>query len=131
MRSFPFELSGAYVPVLVLAGVIPGRAAVRVGPDRLTASFGFFRVETPLENVAGVEVHPGPFNPLKAIGVRYSFADGSVTFGSSTGPMVEISFESPVTVRPPGLTRHPALWVSVVDPSGLQEALRRSGSPAD
>lgn len=122
-RTFAFEISAVYAPLLALAGVSRDRAFVEVGGDRLLARFGFFRVETPLSNVADAAVRTGPFSAVKAIGVRYSFEDGSVTFGSSTGSMVEIAFERQVTVRPPGLTRHPALWVSVADPHGLRRAL--------
>lgn len=122
-ETFRFEISAAYAPILALLGVSRDRAVVEVGPDRLRARFGFFRLETPIGNVVDAAVREGPFSPLKAIGVRYSFEDGSVTFGSSTGSMVEITFEHRVTVRPPGLTRHPALWVSVADPRGLRRAL--------
>lgn len=122
-QTFAFEISAVYAPIIALAGVTRDRAVVEVGGDRLLARFGFFRVETPLSNVADAVVHEEAFSPLKVIGVRYSFEDGSVTFGSSTGSMVEITFDRPVTVRPPGITRHPALWVSVADPHGLRRAL--------
>lgn len=101
------------------------RATVEVDERRLRARFGFFRVETPTANVAEATVRDGPFNPLKAVGVRFSFEDRSITFGSNTGPMVEIRFREPVTVRPPGLTRHRALWVSVADPGGLCRVLEQ------
>ncbi|MBW3561131.1 MAG: hypothetical protein KY437_01390 [Actinobacteria bacterium] len=124
-QTFRFQVSPTYAPVLLAWGVTTSRATVEVDERRLRARFGFFRVDTPTANVAEATVRNGPFNALKAIGVRYSFEDGSVTFGSDTGPMLEIRFRQPVTVRPPGLTRHPALWVSVADPDGLRRALEQ------
>lgn len=100
------------------------KARVEVGPERLVARFGFFRLSTDLDNVEDATVREGPYKPLLAIGVRYSLSDRSITFGSNTDRMVEILFRRPVTVRPPGLTRHPALWVSVADPEGLVAAIR-------
>lgn len=124
-QTFPFQVSPTYAPLLLAWGVTPSRATVEVDERRLRTRFGFFRVETPTENVTRSTVHDGPFNPLKAIGVRYSFEDGSITFGSNTGPMVEIRFRDPVTIRPPGLTRHRALWVSVADPDALCRVLEQ------
>lgn len=98
-----------------------------VGPDGLVARFGVLRMATELANVRAATVHEGPFNPLLAIGVRYSLSDRSITFGSSTDGMVEVQFHRPVALAPPGITRHPALWVSVADPQGLAAALSRNG----
>lgn len=122
-QTFRFQVSTAYAPILLAWGVTASRATVEIDERRLRARFGFFRVETATANVTAATVRDGPFTPLKAIGVRYSFEDRSITFGSDTGPMVEVRFQEPVTVRPPGLTRHPALWVSVADPDGLCRAL--------
>lgn len=96
-----------------------------VGPEELVARFGFFHVSTELDNVRTATVHDGGFNPLLAIGMRYSLSDRSITFGSSTDHMVEIEFHRPLTVTPPGITRHPALWVSVTGPRALAAALSR------
>ena len=124
-QTFPFQVPPTYAPLLLAWGVTNNRATVEVDERRLRARFGFFRVETQKANVAEATVRDGPFNPLKAVGVRYSFEDRSITFGSNTGPMVEIRFREPVTVRPPGLTRHRALWVSVADPDGLCRVLEQ------
>lgn len=126
---YRFEIASTYAPLLLAWGVTDRRAYVDVGPDRLVARFGFFRAEVPLSDIHNATVHEGPFKPLRAIGVRYSFEDRSATFGSNTGPMIELDLRRPVTVRPPGLTRHPSLWLSVADPHGLVDLLTQDEGP--
>lgn len=123
VQRFPFSMPSPYATVVLAWGATRDRAWVEVDEDELRARFGFFHLSTPLGNVTGASLHAGPFNPLLAVGVRYSFSDKSVTFGSDVHDLVEIRFERAVSVHPPGLTRHPALWVSVADPEGLVAAL--------
>lgn len=123
MERFDFSMPLPYAAVVLAWGVTPGRAWVEVDDDRVRARFGFFHVETTRDNVVGATRESGPFNPLTAIGVRFSFSDASITFGSDVRDLVEIRFRRAVTLRPPGRTRHRALWVSVAEPDRLVEVL--------
>ncbi|MEZ5144619.1 MAG: hypothetical protein R2726_19205 [Acidimicrobiales bacterium] len=137
--TFEFAFDPRFRPLLALAGVTPGHAFVTVTADHLVARFGPWSVETPLTNVTGTCVTRG-YHWYKAIGARGSFADLGLTFGTTTRAGVCIEFREPVTgLDPLGLVRHPGLTVTVDDPEGFADLLRRrlhldphqDGPPAD
>ena len=108
----------------MLFGVRGNNAYVDVGTD-IDARFGFFRVTTPVGNVAGWRIE-GPWHWLTAIGVRRSFRHGDISFdGTHTGG-VRIDFREPVRFGPVHQT---ALYVTVEDLDGLGEALAARGIP--
>lgn len=123
MERFGFSRPAPYAAVVLAWGVTAERAWVEVDDEQFRARFGLFHLETPRGNIVEAAHHPGPFNPLKAVGVRYSFGDHSVTFGSDVKDLVEVRFRRAVTLHPPGRTRHRALWVSVKEPRRLVETL--------
>jgi hypothetical protein len=118
------DVTFSFDPLMSLAalpfGVVPGRTGVTVGPRHLSIRFGSWSLRTPLSNVAGAEV-TGPYAWPKVAGPPHlSFADGGVTFATSTGPGVCIRFVEPVgALLPFGLIRHPAATVTVADPEAL------------
>jgi hypothetical protein len=68
----------------------------------------------------------GPYRWYTAIGVRGSFADSGLTFGSSTRGGVCVLFDEPVRgLDPFGLRRHEGLTVTVARREELAASLRR------
>lgn len=87
------------------------------------ATFGFLRLETPLENVGGAHV-TRHYRWWTAIGARRSFVDDGLTFGTNTRAGVCVHFVEKVR-SPLGPRGHSALTVTVEDLDGLVAALAR------
>lgn len=123
--TFDFVFDPLYRAAALAFGVTESRTGVDVEDGRLVARYGFWRLETGLENVAGVEVS-GPYRLLTTIGPAHlSLADLGLTFASNRDRGLCIKFREPV----PGLVpterlRHPGLTVTVADVDGLAAALR-------
>lgn len=81
------------------------------------------RLETPLTNVDHTLV-TGPHRWFTAVGLRLSFTDDGITFGTNHRAGLCIAFVEPVH-RVLGFKDHSALWVSVADPEGLAAAIGR------
>lgn len=97
------------------------RDGVVVGDDTFCATYGRWRVETDLANVAATEV-TGPHRWYTAVGLRLSFTDDGLTFGTNHHRGLCVSFHRRVP-KVIGFRSHSALWVSVADPEGLAAAL--------
>ena len=116
--TFSFAFDPRYAPFLRAAGITPERSSL-VGDDHeLRVRFGPVTLTTPRSNIRKATVS-GPWKPLKAIGVRMSFSDGGLTFGSSVERTACLEFIEPVRAKPVDLRSHPGLTVSVEDPDGL------------
>ena len=105
-------------------GVRPGRDRVTLTDDgRLRATFGLFKLVTPLDNVDGAHITRN-YRWWTAAGARGSMKDDGLTFGTNANAGVCIHFREKV---PSALTRkgHSALTVTVEDVEGLTEALTR------
>jgi hypothetical protein len=103
-------------------GVRPGHDGVRLTDDgHFVATFGWLRVATRLDNVAGAHV-TGGYRWWTAAGARLSFVDDGLTFGTNADRGVCVHFHDRVPSR---LRRsgHSALTVTVADPDGLAAAL--------
>ena len=85
------------------------------------ATFGRVRVKTPIENVEGTEIS-GPHRWYTAVGLRLSFTDDGLTFGTNHKRGLCIKFVERIP-KVIGFKDHSALWVSVEDPEGLAAAL--------
>ena len=85
------------------------------------ATFGRVRVTTPLSNVDHTLV-TGPHRWYTAVGLRLSFTDDGLTFGTNHQRGLCVAFVERVP-RVIGFKDHSALWVSVADPEGLAIAL--------
>jgi hypothetical protein len=100
----------------------PPARGVTLTDDRLfRASFGFLKLETELDNVAGGHITEG-YRWYTAIGARLSFADDGLTFGTNRDRGVCVHFRQRVP-RVLGFKPHSALTVTVADCDGLLEAI--------
>lgn len=118
------DLPAPVARLLTLLGVRPETDGVRIDGERLTATFGPWRLATPLTNIAGAEVG-GPYAAWKVVGARLSLGDRGLTFGSSARAGVCIRFHDPVPgIEPFGILRHPGLTVTVAEPERLVARVR-------
>jgi hypothetical protein len=106
--------------------VRPGKDGVTLTDDgRLRATFGFLKLDTPLDNVDGAHI-TRDYRWWTAAGARGSLKDDGLTFGTNAKAGVCIHFREKV---PSPLRRkgHSALTVTVADVEGLAVALTRYG----
>jgi hypothetical protein len=108
-------------------GVTPSRARVEIDDDRFVASFGPWRVETPLSNIVSAEV-TGPYALPKVLGPAHlSLSDRGLTFATNNRQGVCIRFAEPVSgLLPLRVVRHPGLTVTVDEPAALAALLDRA-----
>jgi hypothetical protein len=125
-RRFPIRIGRRSRPLLRLFGVREGNAYVDLN-GQLDARFGFFRVTTPVTNLASWRIE-GPWLWITAIGVRTSIRHRDVTFGGSHHGGVRVDFKERV---PFGFLQIPALYVTVEDLEGLAAALTSLGIPGE
>jgi hypothetical protein len=120
---FPYRLDHRWKPMFVLLGVSDSDGVTLTDDGQLRASYGRFSLETPLANVDHTRV-TGPHRWYTAVGVRLSFADDGLTFGTNHTAGLCIAFAEKVP-KVIGLKDHSALWVSVADPGALATAIGR------
>ncbi|MEV3902539.1 hypothetical protein AB0K11_09460 [Mycobacterium sp. NPDC050551] len=125
-QSFDFRFDSRYRIAALPFGIWPSRCGVDLGPDRITARFGPWRLETALENIADVEV-TGPYQFIKTAGAAHlSIADRGLTFATNGDRGVCLQFRAPVPgIEPTGRLRHPSLTVTVADCDGFAAAVRQ------
>ena len=128
VQFFPYRFDVRFAAMWLPFGVIPGRDGVTLRDDRFRATFGFFNLETPLDNVAGGHVTVA-YRWYTAIGVRLSFVDDGLTFGTCRDRGVCVHFRQRVP-RVIGCRPHSALTVTVADCAGLVEAIGETLPPA-
>ena len=120
---FPYRVDWRLAPFWLPFGVRPGRDGVHVDTDTnvFRATYGFFSLQTTLDNVAGGHVTEH-YRWYTAAGARMSFVDDGLTFGTNHVRGVCVHFREPV---PGGLGRraHSALTVTVEDTAGLVDRL--------
>lgn len=90
---------------------------------QLRVTFGRFSIETPLDNIDHTVV-TGPHRWYTAVGLRLSFTDDGITFGTNHESGLCIAFKQKIP-KVIGFKDHSALWVSVADPAGLAAAIGR------
>jgi hypothetical protein len=131
VARFAYAIDKLYLPILLPFLLRPTADGVMV-PDEgsLLATFGLFKLATPLANVTGAHITRN-YRWWTACGVRMSRVDDGLTFGTNHDGGVCIHFAEKV---PSALRRsgHSALTVTVADLEGLTRALggEREGSPA-
>jgi hypothetical protein len=125
--EFPIRLQPGLWPILVLFGVRPGAATVRLEPDRLSARFGFFHAETSLANIVGWDI-TGPYRWWRAVGVRRTLGTRDLSFGGSAHGGLCVHFREPVGVGRLNVTD---LYLTVDDLEGLGAALTAHGVPGE
>jgi hypothetical protein len=126
-QFFPYRFDARFAPMWLPFGAWPGRDGVTLSDDRFRATFGFLRLETPLDNVAGGHVTVG-YRWHTAIGVRLSLVDDGLTFGTNRDRGVCVHFRERVP-RVIGFRPHSALTVTVEDCEGLVEAIGEDSPP--
>ncbi|QKE85645.1 hypothetical protein [Arthrobacter sp. NEB 688] len=123
-RRFDFAFDPRYRLAGLPFGVLPATTWVEVGDGRLRARFSWWRLDTPLTNVAGVE-RSGGYAFVKTAGPPHlSLTDRGVTFATNGEQGVCVSFHEPVpAIDPTGTIRHPGATFTVADPDGFVAAL--------
>jgi hypothetical protein len=119
---FKYEVDKKFIPLWAPLGLRPSKDGVTITDDgRFVATFGFERMETPLTNIDGAHITRG-YRWWTAVGIRTSFADDGLTFGTNRNGGVCVHFRDkvPSRVRRKG---HSALTVTVADLEGLTSAL--------
>ena len=118
---FPYRFDKVYIGLWWPLGVREGVDGVTLGDDALVATFGRKRVETPLANITRAHATLD-YRWWKAVGMRLSFADDGLTFGTATHGGVCIHFDEKISAVL-GRKDHSALTVTVDDLDGLIDAL--------
>ena len=119
---FPYNFDKRFLPMWLGVGALPRRDGVTItDDDRLVATFGVLRVNTPLDNIADAHV-TGPYRWWTAVGPRISFADDGLTFGTNPHAGLCIHFRNKIR-HVIGLRDHSALTVTVADPHALAARL--------
>ncbi|MGD9619283.1 MAG: hypothetical protein AB7G47_02060 [Mycolicibacterium sp.] len=121
--AFPYFLDRRWAPLFAVLGVSSNDGVDITDDGQLRATYGHFSIETPLANIDHTEV-TGPHRWYTAVGVRLSFADDGITFGTNNKAGLCIAFKEKIP-RVIGFRDHSALWVSVADPAGLAAAIGR------
>jgi hypothetical protein len=120
---FAYEVDRRLAPFWLPFGVRPSKDGVTITDDgTFRATFGFFRVETPLTNIDGAHVTRN-YRWWTAAGARGSLVDDGLTFGTNRTAGVCVHFREPV---PSPLRRkgHSAITVTVADVDGLAARLQ-------
>ena len=116
-RYFPYACDDRLKLFWIPWGFRADRDGVRVDDERFVSTFGRVRLETPRTNVAGGHI-TRDYRWWTAAGVRLSFADDGLTFGTTTSAGVCVHFHERVGPVM-GLRPHSALTVTVEDLDGL------------
>lgn len=120
-RFFPYRFDRRYAGIWWPLGAREGVDGVTLTDDRFVATFGRWRLETPMANVTGAHI-TRDYVWWKAIGMRLSLVDDGLTFGTATHGGVCVHFDEPVR-RVIGLKNHSAITVTVEDLDGLVDAI--------
>jgi hypothetical protein len=122
VARFAYAIDKLYLPILLPFLLRPATDGVMIPDDgTLLATFGLFKISTPLANVTGAHI-TRHYRWWTACGVRMSRVDDGLTFGTNRDGGVCIHFAEKV---PSALRRsgHSALTVTVADLEGLTRAL--------
>ena len=121
-EHFGYAIDKRYLPLLLPLLLRPSKDGVTLADeDALVATFGIFKVATPLSNITGAHITRN-YRWWTAIGARLSRADDGLTFGTNHDGGVCIHFAQRVP-SPLRRSGHSALTVTVADLEGLTTAL--------
>jgi hypothetical protein len=126
MSVHRFAFHPSYRLPALAFGVTPSTARVVVEDGLLRVRFGPWRLETPLSNIASSQVSDG-YSFVKTAGPAHlSFTDRGVTFATSPGPGLCVTFHEPVkAIDWVGVIRHPGATMTVEHPTALRADLER------
>lgn len=117
---FPYLLDKRWALMFAALGVDESDG-VHLSDDELVATFGRVRVKTPRDNIDHTVI-TGDHRWYTAVGLRLSFTDDGLTFGTNHRAGLCIAFVERIP-KVIGFKDHSALWVSVADPEGLAAAI--------
>jgi hypothetical protein len=121
-EHFGYAIDKRYLPVLLPFLLRPSTDGVTLTEQgALVATFGLFKISTPLSNVTGAHITRN-YRWWTAFGVRMSRVDDGLTFGTNHDGGVCIHFAQKVA-SPLRRSGHSALTVTVSDLDGLTAAL--------
>jgi len=121
-QVFRYAIDMRLAPFWLPFGLRPSKDGVTLTDDgRFVATYGFVRIDTPLENVDGAHITTN-YRWWTAAGARMSFVDDGLTFGTNAAAGVCVHFATKVPSRLRH-TGHSALTVTVADLDGLVAAL--------
>ena len=127
---FPYDFDSRFAPIWWPLGARPGKDGVTLTESGLLeATFGRKRLQTPLDNVEGAHI-TSDYRWWTAVGMRLSFADDGLTFGTNTKAGVCMHFHEKVPAVI-GRNDHSALTVTVEDLDGLVDHLSSGVVPPD
>ena len=121
MQNFPYDIDKRWTPLFAVLGVKESDGVVLTDDGIFRATYGRATVETPIANIDSTLV-TGGHRWFKAVGLRLSFSDDGVTFGTNPRRGLCVQFVERIP-RVVGPRDHSALWVSVADPEGLSDAI--------
>ena len=122
-QRFPYDFDERFFWIWGPLGARPRKDGVVLTADgKFVATFGRFRVETPLSNIKGAN-KTGPYRWWRAVGIRGSGVDSGITFGTTPRGGVCVLFKERIPKVIPPAAEHAGLTVTVADRDGLVRAL--------
>lgn len=120
-HQFPYQFDNRWSLMLFSLGVNDKDGVTLTEDGEFIATFGHVRMKTPLDNIAHTKI-TGPHRWYTAVGLRLSFVDDSLTFGTNHKLGLTITFINKIP-KVFGFRDHSTLWVSVADPEALAAAI--------
>jgi hypothetical protein len=116
-QHFPYRLDKRWAALFLALGVGDDDGIDISDTGEFIATYGRFNVKTTLDNIDHTLV-TGPHRWYTAVGLRLSFTDDGLTFGTNhhKGLCIAFAHKIPKVI---GFKDHSTLWVSVADPEGL------------
>ena len=97
--TFPYAVDRRLTLFWLPVGARPSKDGVTITDDgRFVATFGFVRVETPLDNIDGAHI-TRDYRWWTAAGARLSMKDDGLTFGTNASSGVCVHFRTKVPSR--------------------------------
>ncbi len=125
-QFFGYEFDRRWTPMFKALGVGESDGVTVESDGTVRATYGRKVVEVPLDAIDHTLV-TGPHRWWTAVGLRLSFADDGLTFGTNHRSGLCIAFREKIP-KVIGLKDHSTLWVSVADPEGLADAIESAAS---
>jgi hypothetical protein len=116
-QHFPYRFDKRWSALFLALGVGDDDGVDISDAGELIATYGRFSVKTTLDNIDHTLV-TGPHRWYTAVGLRLSFTDDGLTFGTNHHKGLCIAFVHRIP-KVIGFKDHSMLWVSVADPEGL------------
>jgi hypothetical protein len=122
-QFFPYRFDNRWKAMFLALGVGSDDGVTITDDGRLVATFGRVKIDTPLDNIDHSQIS-GPHRWYTAVGLRLSFSDDGITFGTNHehGLCIEFVEKVPKVI---GFKDHSAVWASVADPEALAAAIGR------